>query len=267
MAELKDIVRAVVDLSQEVGGFIRKESKHFKKSDIELKGFNDLVSYVDKEAEKKLVEGCQGILPEAGFITEEGTVTTKKETYNWIIDPLDGTTNFTHGLPVFAISIALMHENEIVLGVIYEVNRDECFYAIKNEPAYCNGEEIRVSDVKDINQSLLATGFPYYDFGKMPQYLNILNSFMQQTHGLRRLGSAAVDLAYVACGRFEGFFEYNLNAWDVAAGIIILQQAGGVVTDFKGGNDCLFGREIVGAGAVHQEMLNIINKHWNSDNI
>jgi len=262
MIELGKILTNTKALVLEVGDFIRQESKNFSTSNIEHKGFNDLVSYVDKSAEKQLVDGCTKILPQAGFIAEEGTSDKTGETYNWIIDPLDGTTNFTHGLPVYAISLALIQGDEIILGIVYEINRDECFYAIRGEKAFLNEKEISVSKAGHLKHSLLATGFPYYDFDQMNTYLQILNDFMQKTHGLRRMGSAAVDLAYVACGRFEGFFEYNLNAWDVAAGAFIVQQAGGTVTDFKGGNDYIFGREIMAACSIHEEMLEVIQNRW-----
>ena len=262
MVDLNSVLFEVRRLTSEVGAFIRFESENFDKAAIEHKGFNDLVSYVDKEAEKKLVERCRHILPEAGFITEEGTDSVKKDEFNWIIDPLDGTTNFTHGLPVFAISIALMQYDQVVLGVVHEINRDECFYAIKDSPAHCNDREIKVSTANELKDSLLATGFPYYNFEQMPKYLEILNLFMQTTHGLRRMGSAAVDLVYVACGRFEGFFEYNLNAWDVAAGAFIVQQAGGKISDFDGGNNYIFGREIVASGNIQNEMLEKIQNIW-----
>jgi len=262
MKSLNTILIEVRKLTAEVGAFIRFESENFDKSNIEHKGFNDLVSYVDKEAEQKLVDRCRVILPEAGFITEEGTDSTRADEFNWIIDPVDGTTNFTHGLPIFAISIALIQHDEIVLGVVHEINRDECFYSVKGDQAYCNDRVIRVSDAKRLGDSLLATGFPYYNFEQIPKYLEILNSFMQTTHGLRRMGSAAVDLVYVACGRFEGFFEYNLNAWDVAAGAFIVQQAGGRVTDFSGSNDFIFGREIVASCGIQKEMLETINNSW-----
>jgi len=262
MIELNKTLTNTKALVLEVGEFIRKESDNFSRSDIEHKGFNDLVSYVDKTAEKLLVEGCSKILPKAGFIAEEGTSSKKGDQYNWIIDPLDGTTNFTHGLPVYAISIALADGDDIILGIVYEINRDECFYAIQGEKSFMNEKEIAVSPVNTIKSGLLATGFPYYDFDEMQKYLAILNEFMQNTHGLRRMGSAAVDLAYVACGRFEGFFEYNLNAWDVAAGAFIVQQAGGKVSDFKGENNYIFGREILAAGSSHHEMLDVIQKHW-----
>lgn len=246
----------------EAGQFIREEAYEFTAEKIEKKGFNDLVSYVDKEAEKMLVHSCKDALPEAGFITEEGTENDRKEVYNWIIDPLDGTTNFSHGLPIYSISVALMRGDEIIMGVVYEINRDEFYYALEGKPAFCNEEKIHVSETNSLSESLLATGFPYYSFDKMPKYLNILNDFMQSTHGLRRMGSAAVDLAYVACGRFDGFFEYNLNAWDVAAGAFIVKQAGGEVTDFSGGNDYIFGREIVAGCSIQKNMIEVISKHW-----
>lgn len=262
MIILDDVFRKLKSGVITTGSFIRNEAAIFSKDKIEKKGFNDLVSYVDKQAEKLLVECCKEALPEAGFVTEEGTETNREDLYNWVIDPLDGTTNFTHGLPIYAISIALMRESEIILGVVYEVNKDEFFYALENAPAYCNDKQIEVSEVKTLSDSLLATGFPYYDFEQMESYLQILNDFMQSTHGLRRLGSAAVDLAYVACGRFEGFFEYNLNAWDVAAGAFIVQQAGGKVSDFTGGGNYIFGREIVAGCSIHHELLTTIKKRW-----
>ena len=260
--DLGELTDRVVTLAKDCGGFIRKEAKNFSKSDVELKGKSDLVSYVDKETEKKLVKGLQSILPEAGFITEENTTAQTQKELTWIIDPLDGTTNFVHGLPTYAISLGLMQGQQIILGVIYEINHEECFAAWKGGGAYLNGHKITVSPAEKIDDSLLATGFPYYNFEKLEEYLAILNELMKNTHGLRRVGSAAVDMAYVACGRYEGFFEYNLNPWDVGAGIVIVQEAGGTVTDFKGGKDYLFGREMVAAGAVHAELLGVIKKHW-----
>lgn len=265
MTDLSALTHGTVELSKQVGEFIRRECEHFDKSRIEQKeGFNNLVSYVDKEAERRLVAGLTQLLPEAGFITEEGTVTqTTDQEWRWIIDPLDGTTNFLHALPVFATSVALARGNEVMLGVVYEVNRQECFYAQQGRAAYCNDRKIAVSAAGQLNQSLLATGFPYYHFEKREPYLNIIKQFLESTHGVRRLGSAAVDLAYVACGRFEGFFEYNLHPWDVAAGAFIVQQAGGIVTDFSGGNNFLFGGELcAGSLHIHHPMLRVIQQHW-----
>jgi myo-inositol-1(or 4)-monophosphatase len=202
------------------------------------------------------------IIPGAGFIAEEGTDSEGTNEYKWIIDPLDGTTNFLHGLPIFAISIGLTRKEQTILGVVYEVSHKECFHAVEGGKAYCNEKEIHVSRVQSLNESLLATGFPYYHTEKKENYLEIIRIFLEQTHGIRRLGSAAIDLAYVACGRMEGFFEYNLKPWDVAGGAFILQQAGGKVTDFSGGNNFLFGGELCAAGGVHEEMLKVIQDKW-----
>ncbi|WMN07643.1 inositol monophosphatase family protein [Marivirga arenosa] len=261
--ELNTIHEEAIKLIKEVGEFIKIESQNFNSDKVEHTGFNDLVSYVDKEAEKRLVEGLGRILPESGFIAEEGTSTKTGETYNWIIDPLDGTTNFVHGLPVYSISVALQQDNEIVSGIVLEINKDECFEAVKGSRSRLNGKSISVSKNTSLSQSLIATGFPYYNFDKMDDYLSILKFLMENSHGVRRLGSAAVDLSYVACGRYEGYFEYNLNAWDVAAGAFIVQQAGGQVSRFNGDSDFIFGREILSCSPdIYKELLTIIQNQW-----
>ena len=260
--DLIKVTERAIALVREVGEYIRSEAAKFDYNVVEEKGLNDLVSYVDKSAEQKLVDGLTNILPEAGFITEEGTAGHASEQYKWVIDPLDGTTNFTHGLPVYSVSVALLDGEELISGIVYEINKDEMFYATKNGGAWLNNSPIKVSKRPKLSESLLATGFPYYDFDQMEAYLKILNEFMQTTHGLRRMGSAAVDLAYVACGRFEGFFEYNLNAWDVAAGCLLVKEAGGDVIDFKSGDNYLFGREIIAGGNVLEEMQAVISKYW-----
>jgi len=260
---LTQVEKQVIELCVEVGNFIRKENENFDRSKIEQKGsFSNLVSYVDKEAERRLVGALEKILPGSGFIGEEGTETKGTNEYQWIIDPLDGTTNFLHGLPIFAISIGLLRKDKTVLGIVYEVSHQECFHAIEGGQAYCNDKVISISPIKTLNESLLATGFPYYHTEKKENYLEIIRIFLEQTHGIRRLGSAAIDLAYVACGRMEGFFEYNLKPWDVAGGAFILQQAGGIVTDFSGGDNYLFGGELCAAGHVHAEMLKVIKEKW-----
>lgn len=222
-----------------------------------------MVSYVDKTAEEKLVAELSKILPEAGFITEENTISKTGERYNWVIDPLDGTTNFIHGMPPFSVSIALKEHDEYIAGVIYEINLDECFYAWKGSPAYLNGKIIKVSDAPSLDAALLATGFPYTDFGKQQAYIGLFSELIQKCHGVRRLGSAAVDMAYVACGRFEGFYEYNLHEWDIAAGIIIVKQAGGQVTNFTGGDECVSSKELVATnGKITAGLLDVIQKYF-----
>lgn len=261
--QLEQITKQVIEVSKQAGDFIRQERKTFNADKIEYKGLNDLVSYVDKTAEGIIVKGLEEILPEAGFVTEEKTKTKIADQYNWIIDPLDGTTNFIHGVPSFSVSIALKEYNELVIGVVYEINLDECFYAWRGSPAYLNGEEIKVSKAPKIADSLIATGFPYYDFSKQPQYIELFTYLMKNCHGLRRLGSAAVDLCYTAAGRFDAFYEYNLNAWDVAAGIVIVRQAGGQVVNFSGGDEVLETRELLATnGKITQEMVGVIEEYF-----
>jgi myo-inositol-1(or 4)-monophosphatase len=263
--DIAGIQQNVRELCQEVGAFIQHESENFDLSRVEQKDtFNNLVSYVDKEAERRLVATLHKLLPQAGFITEEGTVEqSHQHEYNWIIDPLDGTTNFLHGLPIYSISIGLTRGDTTILGDVYHIVRKECFHAIEGGPAYCNDKVIHVSQAPALSDSLLATGFPYYHSEKKDAYLDIIRDFLEKSHGIRRLGSAAIDLAYVACGRIEGFFEYNLNPWDVVAGAFIVQQAGGRVSDFSGGSNFVFGRELCAAnGRIHNEMLSLIQRRW-----
>jgi myo-inositol-1(or 4)-monophosphatase len=260
----KVFVEQVVAICREAGVFIRSARGQVLETDIIEKDHNSLVSYVDTGSEKILVEKLKALLPDSTFLTEENTVEQAAGNLRWIIDPLDGTTNFLHQIPVFAVSVALELSGEIVLGVVLEVNRDEAFYAVKGQGAYLDGSVIQVKNAP-LSQALIATGFPYYDYTKTEQYLRALGAFMQQSRGVRRLGAAAVDLAYVACGRFDGFFEYSLAPWDVAAGALIVQEAGGFVEDFHAGQDWLFGRSIVaGSIAIRTDMRGVIATHFNS---
>lgn len=253
----------VISIVRLTGNFIRKESMQFDASKIEYKGLNDMVSYVDKTAELKLVQNLEKLIPDAGFITEEKTISRTGKTFTWIIDPLDGTTNFIHGIPAYGISVALYTEGKPVLGVVYELNRGEMFYAYEGGNAFLNKKPITVSVNPDLKSSLLATGFPYYQFEKQDKYLKLLAEMMQKSHGVRRIGAAAIDLVYTACGRFDAFFEYNLQQWDFAAGCYIVQQAGGEVFDFSGGEDYFNKREILATnGKLTQEMLEAIKRHF-----
>ena len=256
--QASDLIQDVITLTKKTGAFIKDQT--INEDVVETKSKNSLVTYVDKTAEKMLVDGLSKLLPEAGFIAEEGTSTKIGEIYNWIIDPLDGTTNFIHGLPCFSISIALQRNDETILGIVYEINHDELFYATENGPAYLNDKIISVSETNHLEDSLIATGFPYYDYEFLDAYMKLLAEFMKDTRGIRRMGSAAVDLAYVACGRFDAYFEYSLNAWDVAAGAFIVQQAGGKVSDFKKQNNYLFGRQIIASNSnIYNEFFSKIS--------
>lgn len=229
------ITEQVINIAKEVGTYIRHESKHFSRNKVQTKSQNDFVSYVDKESEKLLVDKLSSLLPQAGFITEEETVATQKDTaYVWIIDPLDGTTNFIHHSTPYAISIALTYQMQPVVGVIYEITRDEMFYAWEGSKSYLNGEEICVSDVDSLSGAIIAFGRPHHYMERYRELLSSVDYFMKATHAIRINGSAATELAYVVCGRYDGRYEFNLNPWDIAAGILIVQQAGGRVCDFEG---------------------------------
>lgn len=265
--DLPFLRKEVSQLAEKVAEFIYKEAQDFDKDNIEVKSFNSLVSYVDKEAEKQIVEALRKLLPQAGIIAEEGTGTPKEEGFNWIIDPLDGTTNFVHGIPIYSISIALSYtknkKTELLVGVVYEVNRKECFAAHQNGGATLNGKKISVSGETKLGKSLIATGFPYEDFDRIEDYLFMMGTMMKAAHGLRRLGSAAVDLSYVAAGRFEGYFEYNLNSWDVAAGALLVKEAGGVVSDFEGNevvDNYVFGKQIIAATQIHSQIVELVKE-------
>jgi myo-inositol-1(or 4)-monophosphatase len=259
---LEDILTSVEGLSRTIGTWMKAQT-NVHESMADVKSENNLVTFVDKESERRFVEGLSAILPQAGFVAEEGTGTANQDGLNWVIDPLDGTTNFVHGMPIWCTSVGLCLGNEAILGVIYDPSSEECFTARKGGGAYLNGNPIRVSSIQTLQQSLFATGFPYDDFGREEAYIALFRDMMRSTRGLRRLGSAALDMAWAACGRVEGFYEYGLNPWDVAAGCIIVQEAGGIVTDFSGGDNYIFGEDLVCTnGSVQAEMLTKIARYF-----
>lgn len=214
------------------------------------KSHNQLVSFVDQESEKTLVERLTKALPGSTIIGEESASNNREITeYTWVIDPLDGTTNYLHGLPVFSISIALLHEGVPVIAIVDCPALNERFTAIKGNGAKLNGKDFSVATNTELTHSLLATGFPYHDFAEMDSYLEVLTYFMKHTRGLRRMGSAAIDLAYTACGRFDAFFELHLSPWDVAAGVLLVREAGGIVTTFEGNDEVIFADNILASSS------------------
>ena len=244
--------RAAVNLA---AAYIKREIVKVTTADIEEKDLNSLVSFVDKGSERILVKGLSKILPEAGFLTEEDTVEDALKPYVWIIDPLDGTTNSLLGIPHFAVSVALAHEGELLIGVVHEVNSEEQFYASKSGGAFLNGRPIQVSQRTEYRDILIATGFPYrneYDTNKLFTYLK---EWLMNTRGVRRMGSAALDLAYVACGRFGAYYESMLNPWDVAAGILIVREAGGKVSDYNGDEKGYSGKETMAAAPQFYDIV------------
>jgi len=259
--DLEKICNRVVEIARETGRFV-KETRENGDLSVEVKGRNDFVTRVDKMSQDRIVSALEGLVPGAGFILEEEDATKHKgKEYNWIVDPIDGTTNFIHGAPPHAVSIALAQGDELILGVVYEIVMDEAFSAWKGGGTRLNGKKVTVSSTGKVADSLVATGFPYNDFSYLDPFMETMDYFMKNSHGIRRLGSAATDLAYVSCGRYDSFYEYGLHAWDVAAGVVLIREAGGRVSDFKGGNDFLFGGNIVAAnGSLFDEMFEIINR-------
>ena len=210
---------------REVGDWIRSERREFNANKVETKALNSLVSYVDQQAELMLIERLATALPGSGVLGEEGGS-------NWIIDPLDGTTNFIHDLPPYAVSVALMRGRDLVWAAVYELGQGRMFTAELGGGAFCDGRLLNVRQGAPLRNGLVATGFPYHEFSHMPQYLKALQACFRAARGIRRFGSAATDLAWLADGRFQGFFEHGLAPWDVAAGILLVREAGGTVSDF-----------------------------------
>jgi myo-inositol-1(or 4)-monophosphatase len=226
------------------------------KKDINHKQKSDFVTRVDKESEKIIIKTVKENFPDHFFLAEESLKEAETEEYRWIIDPLDGTTNYIHQYPVFSISIALEYKREIILGVVYDPLRKELFTAEKSEGSFLNRHPIRVSKIGSLKDSLVTTGFPFRSKEFIEIYLKLFKSVLNKVSDLRRAGSAALDLAYLACGRCEGFFEIGLSPWDIAAGDILIKEAGGVVTDFGGGNNYLStGNIVAGNPAIHEKLL------------
>ncbi len=227
--------------------------------EITFKGSVDLVTNFDKQAQNQIVEFLSTQFPHHDILAEEELSLEKGSEYLWVIDPLDGTTNFAHGFPVFCVSIALMKDGEILLGVVFDPTRDEMFQAVKGAGASLNGEAIVVSSTEELDKSLLATGFPYDIRTSTRNNLDHFADFAVRAQAVRRCGSAAVDLCYVACGRFDGFWELKLAPWDVAAGVLIVMEAGGRVSDFSGNPMDIFGEEIVATNSyIHGEMIDVL---------
>ena len=254
----KKTEKEIIALGRTTALFIRD---HFQKKDFdeETKDHdNSLVSFVDREAEELITDGLSNLFPDYGFITEEDTILQDdQKEYYWIIDPLDGTTNFIHGLEVFSVSIALAdNKHRLVWGLVVDVMKDDVFYDSRGRGAWKNNQRLRPAP-SSLKNSLIATGFPYYRFVHKNAYLKYLEGFMNSCRGMRRCGSAALDMVHVASGTFGGFFEFDLHLWDVAAGALILQEAGGIVTDFHQDKEAWkkSGHIVAGNPICHREMF------------
>jgi len=253
------MVNIAVRAARAAGNIIVRNMDRIDRLTITTKHSNDFVSEVDKQAEAAIIEVLKQAYPDHGIHAEESGRQDEKAEYQWIIDPLDGTTNYLHGFPQFSVSIALKHKARLEAAVIYDPVSQELFTAARGEGAQMNEKRIRVSGHKGLKGALLSTGFPYTDQSYLDTYLATMKALMAPTAGIRRPGSAALDLAWLAAGRTDGFWEFNLNAWDIAAGALIVREAGGIVADFYGQGGYLESGDIIAASPkVFPEMLNII---------
>lgn len=241
---------------------IRAHAGRLAREAVRSKARHDLVTDIDVESERLIVEMLRRAFPDDDVLAEEGHDTrdgTGDDRPTWIIDPIDGTTNFTRGVPPYAVSIGLRDGGEMKVGVVLDVSHDELFTAVRGEGLFVDGERAWTSPTPRLDEGLVTTGFPYRAVEHVDTYLDVLGTFMRGTRGVRRPGSASVDLAWVACGRFDGFFETGLRAWDVAAGMLLVEEGGGRVTDFSGAADPLFAAQVVASnGHVHEAMLDAV---------
>ena len=247
-----------IDAARQAGALLMQSFGKLSQDQIETKNRSDFVTEVDKASEKKVIDLIKAKYPDHKIFAEE---TTRDETggYRWIIDPLDGTTNYIHGVPIFSVSIGLELDGEIILGVVYDPTRDEMFYAEMGKGAYLNDLPIHVSNTADPAVALLATGYPFRVMHLIDPYQESFKGLFRKVSGIRRAGSAAIDLVYVAAGRFDGFWELDLHAWDIAASYVILQEAGGMITDFAGGDDVLkTGNTVASNSLLHAEILDVV---------
>lgn len=247
---------AAVEAALQAGALIRMHAGRLADHQIQEKSLHNLLTIVDDEAQRLIMSLLMDRFPDYGFLAEEET--EHHDTpglFRWIIDPIDGTTNFTHGLPPYAVSIGLEREGEMVAGVIYDVSRNELFTTTKGGGLYLNGVRKSVSNRGSLTQSVIATGFPAWEWDHVDPYMAVLKNFMQASQAVRRTGASVIDLAYVACGRFDGVFKMGYKAWDVAAGGLMIQEAGGLVTDFEGGQTWLHGGRLMASnGLIQTEM-------------
>lgn len=250
-----EFLEIAVKAAKLAGQIIVEHVGKILKRDIDLKKPSDFVTIVDKESEKIIIDTIKKHFPDHLFLAEESLKECGRETYRWIIDPLDGTTNYIHSYPVFSISIALEYKEEIIVGVILDPLRNELFWTEKGTGAYLNCAPIEISKVK-MSESLVTTGFPFRSKEMIDTYMKLFKNVFLKVSDLRRSGSAALDLAYLACGRCDGFFEFGLSPWDIAAGSLLIREAGGIVTDFGGGTQYLkTGNIVAGNSFVHKEIL------------
>jgi len=256
-----EFLKTAVSAARLAGDIIIKNLGHLSKEDIQTKQAFDFVTKVDRWSEAVIMQTIREKFPSHRFLTEETLKQDDTGEYRWIIDPLDGTTNYIHSYPNFSVSIALEYKSEIILGVVFDPLRDELFHAVYGVGSFLNNQKIAVSGITSLEKSLIATGFPFRAKEMIDHYLRAFKEIFREVSDIRRAGSAAIDLAYIAAGRFEGFFELKLSPWDVAAGSILIKEAGGMITDFGGGGEYLStGNIVAGNKNIHPELLKVVKE-------
>ena len=259
--DLALLTKEVCCIATNAGTFLKEERKTFRSEMVEEKHAHDYVSYVDKESEKRIVGALSALLPEAGFITEEGSAVYRDEPYCWVVDPLDGTTNYIHDNAPYCVSIALRSKKELLLGVVYDPCRNECFYAWKGGGAYVDGEQMRVSDVNNFENAFLVVELPYNSGQYSRTGEHLIHSLYGKVGGIRMTGSAALAICYVAAGRFDGWAEAFIGKWDYAAAALMVQEAGGRVTDFYGNDLFIDGHHVIATnGRLHGDLQRLLNE-------
>ena len=260
------MLNIAVKAARRAGAIINRASQDIGTLTIKSKNYNDFVSEVDVAAERAIIDTLKDTYPSHGFLGEESGSSEHQSDFIWIIDPLDGTTNFLHNFPQYCVSIALQHKGEITQAVIYEPNRNDLYTATKGRGAFLNDKRIRVSKCDKLQQSLIGTGFPFRDFKHLDTYLSMFKSMLQKTSGIRRPGSAALDLAYVANGSLDAFWEIGLSPWDIAAGALLVQEAGGIISNLNGKDGWLESGNVLAASPkIYDAMVETLAPHLTDD--
>lgn len=262
MALQSALVNVMATAARKAGRLLVRDFGEVEQLQVSRKGPADFVSKADTKSERALVKELSIARPDFGFLLEEGgAIPGKDPDSRWIIDPLDGTTNFLHGIPHFAISIAAERSGELFAGIVYHPVTDDLYWAEKGRGAYLNNNRLRISGRRELKESLLATGIPYHGRGDHKQFIAELGTIMGEVAGVRRFGAAALDLAYVAAGRYDAFWESGLEPWDIAAGIVLVREAGGMVSEFDGGAAMLSSGEILASnGAIHGPVTRLLRE-------
>lgn len=259
MKDLKNLTESVCRIARQAGLFLKEERKSFRQEEVQVKHAHDYVSYVDKESERRIVAALRELLPEAGFITEEGSAVYRDEPYCWVVDPLDGTTNYIHDNSPYCVSIALRSRESLLLGVVYEPCRDECFYAWQGGGAYMNGGQLHVSSVRSVEEAFVVTELPYNSDQYARTGEHLIHELYGKVAGIRMNGSAALAICYVAAGRFDAWLEAFIGKWDFSAAALIVLEAGGRVTDYYGDDHFMEGHHIVATnGPLHPLFLKLV---------